>query len=134
MIERHGYRGYIASRPVRGDRIPQHVQNLVIRDYAQRGGLTYKLSEAEYAMPGCYMMLESVLEELATLEGVIYYSLFMLPQRTEYRDDIIRRILGHGAQLHGAVENMAIRNWQDAQMIEDIFQVQQFAAMAVPAF
>jgi sporadic carbohydrate cluster protein (TIGR04323 family) len=47
---RHGHRGYIASRPVRGQDWPQHVQNLVVRDYAQRNGLHYLLSATEYAM------------------------------------------------------------------------------------
>ncbi len=56
-----GHRGYIASRPVRGQEWPQHVQNLVVRDYAQRNGLHYLLSATEYAMDACYMNLETVL-------------------------------------------------------------------------
>ena len=59
MSNRFGYRGYIASRPVRGLAQPQHVQNLVVRDYASRAKLPYLLSATEYAMPGCYMVLES---------------------------------------------------------------------------
>ena len=43
-------RGYIFSRAFAGQRIPQHMQNLVIRDYCQRNGHTYLLSAAEYAM------------------------------------------------------------------------------------
>ena len=39
---RSGWRGYISPRPVRGSRTPQHVQNLVIRDYAQRNGLLHR--------------------------------------------------------------------------------------------
>ena len=31
-----GYRGYVFSRSVDNHRVPQHIQNLVIRDYAQR--------------------------------------------------------------------------------------------------
>ncbi len=61
---RHGHRGYIASRAVRGQVWPQHVQNLVVRDYAQRNDLHYLLSATEYAMEACYMNLEAVLEEL----------------------------------------------------------------------
>ena len=39
---RTGYRGYIGSRPVLGNRTPQAVQNLVIRDYIQDDtGLEY---------------------------------------------------------------------------------------------
>jgi sporadic carbohydrate cluster protein (TIGR04323 family) len=128
-----GYRGYIASRPVRGDRIPQHVQNLVVRDYVQRTGLTFKLSAVEYAMPGCYMMLETVLDELPTLDGIVCYSLFMLPQRAEARDAVYRRVLGAGRSLHGALEGTAIRDWDDARRLEDIFLVDRFAGSATLA-
>ena len=134
MTDRRGFRGYIASRRVRGERAPQHVQNLVIRDYAQRNGLDYHLSLVEYAMPGCYMMLESALDELPTLEGLICYSLYMLPRRSGYREDIFRRVLAAGVELHGALENMSIRDWEDVQLVEDIFLVDRFAATAVPAF
>lgn len=133
VIERQGFRGYIASRSIRGDRAAQHVQNLVIRDYAQRNGLKFNLSLVEYAMSGCYMMLESALEELPKVEGIILYSLYMLPQRSEYREDILRRILGSGAELHAALENISIKSWQDVEQVEDIFLVDQFAATAVPA-
>lgn len=133
MTERQGFRGYIASRRVRGERAPQHVQNLVIRDYAQRNGLDYHLSLVEYAMQGCYMMLENALEELPTIEGLICYSLYMLPRRPEYRKDIFDRVLAAGVELHAALENMPIRNFEDVRMVEDIFLVDRFAATAVPA-
>ena len=74
-----GFRGYIFSRPFQGERVPQNVQNLVIRDFAARSRLTYLLSATEYAMPGCFMMLEQVLAELPALEGMICYSIFQLP-------------------------------------------------------
>jgi sporadic carbohydrate cluster protein (TIGR04323 family) len=128
----HGYRGYLASRPVRGQRTPQHVQNLVIRDYAQRHGLAFKLSAAEYAMESCYMVLESVLDELDGLEGIICFSLFMLPARAERRQAIYRRVLERGSSLHGALEGLAIRDWHDVARLEDIFLVDRFAAPSLP--
>src|SRR5882757_7640146 len=59
-----GYRGYVFSRSVDNHRVPQHIQNLVIRDYAARRKLHYLLSATEYAMPGCYLILEQVLADL----------------------------------------------------------------------
>ncbi len=55
--ERYGYRGYVASRPVRGNSFPQQVQNLVVRDYASRKELKYLLSATEYAMSSGFLML-----------------------------------------------------------------------------
>lgn len=123
MSERSGYRGYIASRPVMGSRAPQHVQNLVIRDYAQRNGLMYKLSATEYVMPHCYMMLEQVLAELPRLEGFIAYTLFMLPERRERRLEVYGRVLEAGCSLHTAVEGMVLSTQADIGRFEDVVAV-----------
>lgn len=120
-----GYRGYIGSRPLLGNRTAQHVQNLVIRDYAQRNGLLYKLSATEYAMAGCYMMLEEVLTELPQLEGIIAFSLFMLPEARAARHQVYARVLDAGRSLHFAHESMALCNEADVRRIEDILLVQQ---------
>ena len=124
---RRGYRGYIASRGVRGIETPQHVQNLVIRDYAQRNDLHFKLSATEYAMQGCYMMLNAVLDELAQLEGMICYSMFMLPGESERRREVYRRVIEGGATLHVALESMALANDSDIARFEDVLLVSQFA-------
>ena len=134
MSNRQGYRGYVASRAVRGQIWPQGVQNLVIRDYAQRNGLTYLLSAVEYAMPGCYMNLETVLEELDRIEGVLLFSLFMLPERPERRRAIYERIFAAGASLHGALENLSLREASDIQRIEDIFAAARLAETSERGF
>ena len=131
MNNRLGHRGYIASRPVRGQEWPQHVQNLVVRDYAQRNGLHYLLSATEYAMDACYMNLDTVLGELDRIQGIICFSLFMLPARPARRRELYQRIFDAGADFHGALENMAIRGPEDAARLEDIFQVERHAAAAL---
>ena len=118
-------RGYVASRPFFGNRVPQHVQNIVIRDYCARRGFTYLLSATEYAMPACYMMLEDALNELPGIDGIAMYSIFMLPRRPERRREIYRRILAAGASLHGAVETIALECAAHVQTIEDIWMVQE---------
>jgi sporadic carbohydrate cluster protein (TIGR04323 family) len=119
-----GHRGYVASRPVFGNRAPQHVQNLVIRDYAARNGLFYKLSATEYAMPGCYMMLQQVLDELPALRGVIAYTLFMLPRRKPSRLDVYKRVLEAGGDMHFAVEGLRLAHAADIGRLEDIWGIQ----------
>ena len=128
-----GYRGYIASRPVRGASTPQHVQNLVIRDYAARNGFEFKLSATEYAMAGCYLMLEAVLDELVTLDGIVLYSVFMLPQDPARRHAVYQRVLDSGKSLHGALENLELCGQSDVQRLEDIFLVAQFAPSVPPS-
>ncbi|MEG4571629.1 hypothetical protein QUA56_02700 [Microcoleus sp. N3A4] len=122
MSKKSGYRGYIISRPVRGVSYPHRVQNLVVRDYATRHNLAYKLSATEYAMPGCYMMLYDVLAELPQLEGIILFSLFVLPQRTESRLEIYDRILGAGGELHAGLEEMVLQDRNEIENFEEMIQ------------
>lgn len=123
MSEKLGYRGYITSRPVRGLNYPHRVQNLVVRDYATRHNLDYKLSATEYAMPGCYMMFYDVLAELPQLEGLILFSLFMLPHKTKSRLEIYDRILDAGCELRAALEEMVLQDRSDIENFETMIQV-----------
>ena len=125
-------RGYVTSRPFFDNRVPQHVQNIVIRDYCQRRGFEYLLSATEYAMPACYMMLEDALNELEQIDGLAMYSIFLLPHRQSRRLDIYRKVLARGASLHGAVENIALHAESDIQSIEDVWMVQQVVARNPP--
>jgi sporadic carbohydrate cluster protein (TIGR04323 family) len=119
---RKGYRGYVFSRSVDNHRVPQHIQNLVIRDYAARRKLHYLLSATEYAMPNCYLILEQVLDELATLEGVILYSMFMLPAAASERDRVYRRLLDAGGSLHSAVEGFVLADETDIERWENVLR------------
>jgi sporadic carbohydrate cluster protein (TIGR04323 family) len=119
---RKGYRGYVFSRSVDNHRVPQHIQNLVIRDYAARRKLHYLLSATEYAMPNCYLILEQVLDELATLEGVILYSMFMLPAAASERDRIYRCLLDAGGSLHSAVEGFVLADETDIERWENVLR------------
>jgi len=125
-------RGYVTSRPFFDNRVPQHVQNIVIRDYCQRHGFEYLLSATEYAMPACYMMLEDALNELGQIAGLAMYSIFLLPHRQSRRLDIYRKVFARGASLHGAVENISLQAESDIQSIEDVWMVQQVVARNRP--
>lgn len=120
---RSGYRGYVASRPVRGTSFPQQIQNLVLRDYAARHELTYLLSATEYGMPSCYLMLNAILDELPKLQGIIMFSAFMLPERKSRRLEIFERILAANCELHAALENVALRGRDDIADLEDLLEV-----------
>jgi sporadic carbohydrate cluster protein (TIGR04323 family) len=118
-----GYRGYIVSRPVRGSHFPQRVQNLVVRDYAARRSLPFRLSVTEYAMAGSAMMLESLLDELDALDGIVLFSLFTLPDRPARRNRAYERVLAAGKTLHAALEQLTLRTPADITAWEDIIRV-----------
>lgn len=129
MVERAGHRGYIGARPLNGSRTPQHVQNIVIRDYAKRKNLQYLLSATEHTMAGSYMVLEDILDELPRLHGLILYSIFMLPPEEARRREIYDRVLREGCDLHAAVEEIRLSTREDVQAVEDILLVNKFATI-----
>lgn len=124
----HGHRGYISSRPVLGTRVPQHIQNLVVREHARRHGLHFLLSAVEYIMPNCFMMLEQILGELPQVDGIICYSLFMLPTNPQRRRAILARILDSGGEFHAAVEDLVVRTHAEAEALDDIVTIGAIAA------
>jgi sporadic carbohydrate cluster protein (TIGR04323 family) len=129
MAERAGHRGYIGARPLNGSRTPQHVQNIVIRDYARRKNLQFLLSAVEHVMPGSYMILEDLLDELPRLNGIICYSIFMLPPDERRRREVYDRLLREGCNLHAAVEEIAIASNDDIQAVEDILLVNKYVTI-----
>ena len=120
-----GVRGYIFSRPFLGERVPQHVQNIVIRDYCKKQGLQYLLSATEYAMAESHLILQQVLDELPKLEGIVFYSLFLLPEDKVERDRVSKVILGNNKTIFFAVEGLRMSNQIEHEQIEAIWQVQK---------
>ena len=118
------YKGYTFSREIHGQVIPQSVQNLVIRSYAQKHELDFFLSATEYYMEDCYMILFARLEELDVLSGIIFYSTQLLPTDKLQRQKVYSKILNHGGRLHFSLEGLKICKSEDIQFIEDIILCQ----------
>ena len=116
-------RGYIFSRPFMGERVPQHVQNLVIREYCERNNLQFLLSATEYAMPYCHLILEQVLFELPEIDGLVAYSLYQLPQDELQRNRIYERFLRIEKSIHFAVEGLSASTHADCEKIETLWRI-----------
>ena len=68
-------KGYIFSRPFMGERVPQNIQNLVIRNFCEKNNFLYLLSAAEYAMDDSDAILKSITNDTLGINGIIAYSL-----------------------------------------------------------
>jgi sporadic carbohydrate cluster protein (TIGR04323 family) len=122
---RKGYRGYICARMGCGRSAPQHLQQLVMRDYCAKKDMEYLLAATEYCMPGCTMILDAVLLDLEHLEGIVMYSLYLFPEKREKRMAMYKALIDKGCSLHAAAEGIVIRTWDDARRIEDTWLVKE---------
>ena len=50
-----------------GERVPQHVQNIVIKDFCQKRNFNFLLSVSEYSMPNSFYILKDLLNNLTGL-------------------------------------------------------------------
>lgn len=124
MPKNLGYRGYINSKKIRDGFIPQRVQNLVIKDYAEKNKFFLKLSATEYKNSK-YLHLDNLLKNLKIIEGIICYSIFMLPVNKKERDVIYKKILKSKKSIHFALEEIYISEKKDIKMVENIIKISE---------
>ena len=127
-----GFRGYIASRRVNGERVPHNVQNLVIREYANRRGMHYLLSATEMSPENCFIVLNDVLNNIDKIGGIIMYSLYMLPKSYRARVKIYDLFLQNKKVLHAAMENFLFETENDFLKLEEIFSLAEILKSCQP--
>lgn len=118
-------KGYIFSRSFMGERVPQHVQNLVIRDYCIKNSFKYLLSESEYSMEGSYHILKNLINNLSSASGIVAYSIFQLPKDDNLRKDIILKLIKKEKTIHFAVEQCSISKMKDWEKIDQIWKIKK---------
>jgi sporadic carbohydrate cluster protein (TIGR04323 family) len=128
--QRTGLRGYVSSRGFGGFFIPVPLQSLALRDYCTRKGKVYVLPVNENSFPHSYMVLEGMIQELSSFEGVIMYTMHMLPERAERRRRVYQRILDQGASLHLVLEDYVVAAERDIAALEDMVVFARMAAQA----
>ena len=119
------FRGYIFSRPFMEERVPQHVQNIVIRDYCLKRNIQYLLSATEYAMENSALMLRQLVKELPSIDGIVAYSIFQMPKDDAERQNIFKTVLSLKKEIHFAVEGLSLNDIDSSNHIESIWQVKK---------
>ena len=118
-------RGYNFSRSFMGERVPQHVQNIVIKDFCQKRNLNFMLSVSEYAMDNSFLILKDLLNNLSGLYGIAAYSIFQMPVNDKERNDIFEKILRKKKKIFFACENLEISKKEDISRIENLWLVKK---------
>ena len=98
-------RGYIASGNFNGNRIPQHLQNHIVKSYCDANGLEFVLSRAEYWINGSTQcQLWAALKE--GFKNIVFFSLWQLPNNKRDREKIYEYCTQNHIILHFATERM----------------------------
>ena len=117
--------GYIYSREIDGNLIPQKVQNLVIRDFAQRNNLNYILSSTEYKMKNSFLMFNSLLSKKNRhFDGIIIYSLFMLKDYPNIKNLLVK-VKKKKIKIYCALEEIELKKMSQLNFIKEIFYIKK---------
>jgi sporadic carbohydrate cluster protein (TIGR04323 family) len=114
-------KGYIFSRPFFEERVPQNVQNIVLRDYCKKKNIEFLLSSTEYAMENSSLILREITEKYNLYDGIVFYSLLQMPTNPDERKRLYKKTLLNKKQIHFALENLIAKNKKDFFEIEKIF-------------
>jgi sporadic carbohydrate cluster protein (TIGR04323 family) len=115
------FRGYISSRPINGNTIPQSLQNLKIRDYAKSKNLNLKLSITEYRMKKIYFALYALQKEIKLLDGAILFSIYQLPDDKKSRNKFLTTFVNNKKIIYFALEDMRVKTNKDINEIDMIY-------------
>lgn len=120
-----GYRGYIFSRKINGNFIPQRVQNLVIREFANRRKIIFKLSSTEYNIKNSFIMLNSLIQDYKFIEGVIFYSIEQLLDDEEKCLKNLRFLLKKKKIIYFALEELKVSNRNQCDKLDQILAIKK---------
>ncbi len=119
-------KGYIFSRSFMGERVPQSVQNLVLRNYCINNNIEFELSSTEYSMENSYYVLNKLTEE-KKYKNIVFYSLFQLPTDNEKRLKIIKKLIKKRKKLFFAIEDIKVKKNSDIKKIENIWHIKKIS-------
>lgn len=115
--------GYNFCSRVSGELIPQRLQNLCIRDYAQSKGITVSFCVAEYWDASRSLMLMAQLELKEKISGFVFFSVGCIPPNPEIRKVFFRKCKEMGLSVHFALENLEIKSEADLSKVEDLYKI-----------
>ena len=120
-------RGYNFSRNFMGERVPQHVQNIVIKDFCQKNNFNFLLSATEYSMNNSFYILNQLVNNMNGIHGIVAYSVFQMPYDNFKRDKLFKKILKKKKEIFFACENLKISNLKDIDRIKKIWSLKKIS-------
>ncbi len=118
-------KGYNFSRSFFGERAPEQVQTIINKNYCEKNNYSYLMHVTEYSGENSTQMLFELLQNTNDYDGLIFYSILMLPNELKKREYLFNKIIKNKKELHFAVENLVVKNNKDLKKINDIFLLHQ---------
>ena len=103
------FKGYISSRKLNGSYIPQKLQNLAIRDFAERKNLKLSLSGTEWKIKNSYLMIRSIVKSEKKIDGIIFFSVFQIAENIKFFKYLILQMIIKKKIIYFVLEDLEIK-------------------------
>lgn len=113
------------SREFMGERVPQHIQNQVIRNYCSINKYHYLLTAVEYAMPNSQLILNQLIGDSRNIDGFGFYSLFQLPENDKKRHLFLKETIRKKKFICFCSENFVLKKYLDIERINIIWLIKK---------
>jgi sporadic carbohydrate cluster protein (TIGR04323 family) len=78
-------------------------------------------------MQDCYAMMNALLDDLKKIQGIIFYSIEMLPESKSERINFIKKVLQKKCRIFFALEEIEIKKKKDIFFVEDLIHLKRIS-------
>jgi sporadic carbohydrate cluster protein (TIGR04323 family) len=89
ILNNKKFRGYISSRKINGNFIPQKLQNLALRDFANSNNIDFQLSATEWIIKKSYLMIRSIVSNSSKIDGLLFFSVMQISENIKFFEKIM---------------------------------------------
>jgi|MDSV01.1.fsa_nt_gb sporadic carbohydrate cluster protein (TIGR04323 family) len=120
-------KGYVFSREIGENLIPQKIQNIVLRDYSNKKKYNFIMSSVEYSINNSFIILNKLIKNLDKYDGILAYSIFQMPNNQNKRVKLYEQIISKKKEFHFALEDIVISksDIQNLNFIEETISIKK---------
>ena len=93
ILNNKKFRGYISSRKINGNFIPQKLQNLALRDFANSNNIDFQLSGTEWIIKKSYLMIRSIVSNSSKIDGLLFFSVMQISENIKFFEKIMIELI-----------------------------------------
>lgn len=113
-------KAYTSPRRFSGFQIPISLQSMAIRRYCEERGFRFNLHANENITHNSHLVLERLISDSTSYEGIAMCSAGMLPTDRVHRVELVQRALESGLSLHFVFEQMVVSNPSQIAALDEL--------------
>ena len=78
-------------------------------------------------MKNSYFMLNALLGNLKSIDGIIFYSLEMLPEKSSIRNNILKKLILNKKIIYFALEEIELKTIKKLNEVEKLISIKKIA-------